>query len=278
MRRWLAALALGCALAGPARGETQALRFLADGAELRTLALGELAARCPPRVVEVQDPYYAKRKRFQALALRCVLSQGFGAGAERALADADVLLRARDGYTRGASGAQLLTEGGFVAFADADLGSGFEPIDRRQVDPAPFYLVWQGEGRSDTHQWPWPYQLVEIERVPFERRFPHVLPDAAAAPDVHAGFAVFRRECISCHAMNGEGGRVGPELNVPRSIVEYRDRETLRAFIRDPASFRYTSMPSHRHLTDAELDGLLAYFAHMSRRKHDPGPGPGPSH
>ena len=63
---------------------------------------------------------------------------------------------------------------------------------------------------------------------------------------------------------------MGPELNVPRSIVEYRPAEQIRAFIRDPESFRYTSMPAHRHLSDAQLDALLAYFQAMKSRKHDP--------
>ena len=136
--------------------------------------------------------------------------------------------------------------------------------------------MWQGAGRNDTNLWPWPYQLAEIEIVDFATKFPHV-PPPGAAPDSPAqrGFAVFRRECIACHAINGEGGKVGPELNVPRSIVEYREAAQLKAFIRDPRSFRYTSMPTHAHLTDAELEALLAYFTHMSGFKHDPGPDAG---
>ena len=66
-------------------------------------------------------------------------------------------------------------------------------------------------------------------------------------------------------------GRVGPDLNVPRSIVEYRPTEQIRAYVRDPGSFRHTSMPAHHHLSDVDLDGLLAYFHAMSQRKHDPG-------
>jgi mono/diheme cytochrome c family protein len=93
-----------------------------------------------------------------------------------------------------------------------------------------------------------------------------------AAPDSPArrGFDVFRRSCLQCHAINGEGGRVGPELNVPRSIVEYRPEAQLRAFIRNPQQFRYTQMPANPHLAEADLDALLAYFRHMSAQKHDP--------
>ena len=35
------------------------------------------------------------------------------------------------------------------------------------------------------------------------------------------------------------------------------------------------SMPPHAHLTDVDLDALVAYFTHMSAHKHDPGPGSG---
>jgi mono/diheme cytochrome c family protein len=272
----LAILAVRSACAETLRAaapEPALLRFLNDGRELRTLTLEALLACCEPREVAVEDPYYGAPKRFRALPLERVLAHGFGADALGALGEREVLLRARDGYTRTAGGAQLLGGGAFLAFADAEHPQGrFFPIDRRQVDPAPFYLVWQGEGRGDTHRWPWPYQLVEIEVVEFASRFPHVVPAGAAAEGPEQrGFAIFRRECIACHAVNGEGGTVGPELNVPRSIVEYRPAEQLREFIRDPRSFRYTSMPAHAHLSDADLDALLAYFRFMSAHKHDPG-------
>ncbi|MBM4385992.1 MAG: cytochrome c [Deltaproteobacteria bacterium] len=278
LRRSLLILVALAACAGAAQGEAPpALRFLRDGAEVAKLSLPALLECCSPREVRVDDPYYGGPKRFRALPLALVLARGFGDTEHDAFARSELLLRARDGYTRTASGEQLLGEGAFLAFADAEHpGGAFFPIDRRQVDPAPFYLVWQGEGRSDTTLWPWPYQLAEIEVVDFARAFPHVVPQGAA-PDSAAqrGFALFRASCIACHAINGEGGTVGPELNVPRSIVEYRDAEQLKAFIRDPRSFRYTSMPAHPHFRDADLDALIAYFTHMSAHKRDPGAGPG---
>ncbi|HEU4429854.1 MAG TPA: cytochrome c [Myxococcota bacterium] len=254
-----------------------ALRFLRDGALLRTLTLAELRACCSPREVAIDDPYYGGPKRFHAFPLAAVLARGFGDTGNERFAAAELLLRARDGYTRTASGAQLLSPGGFLAFADAEHPRGaFFPIDRRQVDPAPFYLVWEGAERADTNLWPWPYQLVELEIVDFAAKFPHV-PPPGAAPDSPAqrGFALFRRYCIACHAINGEGGKIGPELNVPRSIVEYREPAQLKEFIRDARSFRYTSMPSQPQLTDADLDALVAYFTHMRAHKHDPGSRPG---
>ena len=63
---------------------------------------------------------------------------------------------------------------------------------------------------------------------------------------------------------------MGPDLNIPRSIVEYRPIEQIRDYVRNPEVFRYTSMPAHPGFTDADLDALIAYFAAMRERKQDP--------
>jgi len=253
--------------------EPGSLRFVREGNSI-DVPKDELARACGPTVVQVDDPYYAGPKRFRACALEDVLARGFGAA--DAVAGGDVLLRAADGYTRAVSGDQLLLGGAFLAFSDADRAEGFAPIDRRQVDPAPFYLVWRGVGRNDTSAWPWPYQLAAIEIVPFERRFPHTVPEGASPGSLpRRGYALFRDECSACHAINGEGGKVGPDLNVPRNITTYRPAAQLRAFIRRPQSFRYTSMPSHEHLSADDLDALLAYLRYMATRQYDPG---GPDH
>ena len=259
--------------ASPAVATDAVLRFLRNGQPLRSLELSDLRDACVERAVEVDDPYHLRPKRFLACPLREVMALGFGASWSED-PGRNYFLRARDAYTRPASAARLSEPGAWLAFADLSnpQGEGWEPIDRRQVDPAPFYLVWSGPGQNDPHRYPWPYQLVDIEAAPFEREYAHTLPRGVPAGDAAwQGFAIFRGECVACHAINGEGGRVGPELNVPRSIVEYRPATQIKAYVRDPGSFRHTSMPAHRHLSDADLDALLRYFRAMSQRKHDPG-------
>jgi mono/diheme cytochrome c family protein len=277
---WRATVALAAAVGllsrAGARETEEALRFERDGVLVREIALGELRRTCRvERVTVERDPYYdGRRKTYLACRLAEVLQLGFGAP-PAALAGSNLFLRARDGYVRPAAGELLGEPGGYLAFADAERARGddpgWEPIGRRQADPSPFYLVWTRPEQADPHRYPWPYQLVAIEIAPFEARYPHTAPAGEpAGAAAWRGFAIFRRECTACHAINGEGGAVGPELNLPRSIVEYRPAEQIKAFVRDPQSFRYTSMPANPHLSDGDLDALVAYFRAMSRRKHDP--------
>jgi len=264
-------LGAGAWLAAPARADDTALRFERDGALVRSLSRDEITARCGVTRVQVADPYYARAKTYLACPLACVIEQGFGKPVS-AYQGENFFLRARDGYVKPASGERLAEPGGWLAFADAEQpGTGWEPIDRRQVDPGPYYLVWSGPDQADPHRHPWPYQLVAIEIAPFEARYPHTIPTGVpAGSPAWTGFAVFRAECVACHAINGEGGTIGPELNLPLSIVEYRPAAQIKSFVRDPAQFRYSSMPANPHLTEGQLDGLVAYFTAMQDRKHDP--------
>jgi mono/diheme cytochrome c family protein len=145
----------------------------------------------------------------------------------------------------------------------------------RGLDPGPFYVVWTKPDQRDAHVYPWPYQLASIEIGDLAKEYPHIVPtgvpEGAAA---WRGFALFREDCIACHAINREGGKVGPDLNVPQSIVEYRPADQVKAYILNPTTFRYSNMPAHDYLKPADLDALVAYFTAMKDRKHDPGAQP----
>ena len=87
-----------CTVAAAEERDTR-LHFARNGEPLRSLDLEALRAGCTPRRIEVDDPYYARRKTFLACPLHEVLALGFGAALE-ADANVNVFLRARDGYTR----------------------------------------------------------------------------------------------------------------------------------------------------------------------------------
>jgi mono/diheme cytochrome c family protein len=266
--------ALALVLAAGAAGRAADLRFVRDGDEVARLDPNALQRGCRARPVEVDDPYYEARKTFLACPLAEVLALGFGRPVD-ALGGREVIFRALDGYAKPVPGERLAETGGYLAFGDAGREGagtrGFAPMGRAGIDPGPFYVVWTGAEQRDTRGYPWPYQLASVEIVDPATLYPHTRP-TSVPPDAPAwrGFAIFRGECIACHAINGEGGKVGPDLNVPQSIVEYRPVEQVKQYIRDPSTFRYGSMPAHPNLTPADLDALVAYFEAMRSLKHDP--------
>lgn len=257
--------------APPVAGSDAALKaemtFVRDGKAVRTLSRAELEAAAAPEQWTALDPYYNKPKTYRALRLAKVIEAGFGEPAA-ALAQEDFLLKARDGYTVPMTGVKVFEEGGYIAVADLEV-PGWEPIGQQRANPGPFYLVWRGEAQQTLETYPRPWQLASIEIAPFEATFPHTAP-RGAGEEATRGARIFREQCIACHAINREGGRVGPDLNVPQSVVEYRPEPQIRAYIRDPKTFRYSTMPAHPAFKEADLDALIAYFRAMKDRKYDP--------
>jgi mono/diheme cytochrome c family protein len=254
------------------------LVFSVDGKALRSLTKRELV-ESGVETFTAFDPYYEKPKTFRAVALRRVLERGF-AGHETDLAKEHFVLRALDGYTVPIEGNVLFEEGAYLAVADTEY-TAWEPVGPQKANPGPFYLVWRKpEQNKDLQAHPRPWQLAAIEIASFETTFARTVPTGVAegSPARH-GFELFRGHCIRCHAINQQGGRVGPDLNVPKSIVEYRPEDQIKAYIHDPRAFRYGNMPANPDLTPRDLDALVAYLRAMSERKHDPNAGaPAPTH
>jgi mono/diheme cytochrome c family protein len=270
-------LALAGVVVGGSRSagaDDAVLEFLREGKVVRRIERAALEKDCGATVA-IDDPYYGRQMSYVACPVLRVLELGFDETPQQ-LAANDYLLRARDGYVKPATGARLVESGGYLALGDAEREKaglpGWAPIDRKQVDPAPFYIVWSKPTQHDTNLYPWPYQLAQIEIGSIAAEYPDIVPRSATkGSDAWRGYDIFKTECVACHAINGQGGKVGPELNVPQSIVEYRPAEQIKAYVYDPEVFRHTSMPAHKHLTPTQLDDLVAYFRVMSTLKHDPG-------
>lgn len=222
----------------------------------KSFTLGELKKLVSTETVRGFDPYYQREKTFQALPLEPILKLAYP-GTD--FTKSEFLLRASDGYTVPINGARLL-EGAYLAYADAD--GAWEPIGAKQANPGPWYLVWKGKPDLTTHPRPWALASVRIEA--FEKVFPKLVPPTGDARVQH-GYQLFKEHCVKCHALNQEGGRVGPELNVPMNVTEYRDEKFLRAWIRNPGTYRISVMPPSPELSDDDLTALLAYLAAMKR-------------
>jgi mono/diheme cytochrome c family protein len=226
------------------------------------LTAADLAKRPAVRTITVYDPAYKKNKTYRAVPLKDLLTAAYGGSwGENVLGE--VFFDALDGYRSHARVSTLLIDGGMIAFSDVDVPD-WETIPGKGMKPAPFYLVWTGPEQGKGY--PWPYQVVGVKMTLLEDEYPKALPkraDPESAPV--RGWAIFKRSCISCHAMSCDGGTVGPDLNEPRGITRYQRKSFLKAYIKRPSAFRRTKMPDFDELDNSELNDLMAYFDHMTK-------------
>jgi mono/diheme cytochrome c family protein len=59
-----------------------------------------------------------------------------------------------------------------------------------------------------------------VDLVRFADKAVKLAPPTTAKQDAKEGFALFRKTCLACHTLNGEGGQTsGVELNRPVSVT-----------------------------------------------------------
>ena len=230
------------------------------------LSLATLKANLKPVTVKVDDPVYKKPMDYDAFALNDVLK--FAGAGPTATAD-EIVFVAVDGYAPNTEFSKLKKYQAYLAYQVAG-SAGFPEVAQGKsvINPGPFYVVWKDMKKSSDHV-PWPYQLVKIEVVDWNQKFPLVYPQKAAdGTRVKRGFLVFKAECIRCHSMNLQGGDLGPELNFPKNITEYWNANTVKEYIRDNTQFRAKSkMPPFKHLSEVQLNDLMAYLKFMKGQK-----------
>ncbi|MCB0212753.1 MAG: cytochrome c [Anaerolineae bacterium] len=260
--------------AGTAASADTTLTFVTS-AGTRSFTLDYLKAAIPTATLTVEDPVYDRPKTYEGFWLTDLLNH-----AKLLDGDGDMLLfRAADGYETRLDREQLQqgTAKGLVAFRDVEAENGWETFKHGKTEmvPAPYYLVWAAdeEGTAESFSWeawPWPYQLTHIEMIDFATTYDRLYPpEIKETTTAHEGFKLFTETCLKCHSINLQGGVEGPELNIPQNITEYRDQETLKAFIKDSTSFRAGSKmpPMGQKLTDEEIDTILTYIAWMADYK-----------
>lgn len=216
-----------------------------------------------------QDVSYKKAMQYRAVPLAVLLD---GVNPQDHLQAV-----ALDGFAAEMPAAPLLQKGPAQAWlAIEDPAAPWPPLGKDKPGAGPFYLVWTHPEASHISPEQWPFQVASIRRLkPVAERFPALLPapGLSTGDPVNRGFDLFLKNCLACHRLNGAGdAQFGPDLNLPHNPTEYFQPAFLRAYIRDPQSLRQwpqARMPgfSPSVLPDADLDALLAYLAHMAKRK-----------
>lgn len=193
--------------------------------------------------------------------------------------DAVIQFRCTDGFSAPISKDRLLNTDparshAYVAIEDPT--APWPPVKPGGPVAGPFYLVWPDAELSQVMQEEWPFQLAAFEvKGSLESLYPQIFPDKKLPPNhlVRRGMDVFVKNCFPCHTMNKAGAsQVGPDLNVPFGPTEYFSGPFLRRLIRDNQSVRYypdgkmSAFPPEL-LPEKDLDALLTYLEHMTKRK-----------
>jgi len=260
------------------RDATRRLDFRNEGEKVTALALGELTELVKPRLVEVFEPYEQEKTSFEALPLEDVLNAVYGPSwRER---DA-ILFTCRDGYQPTIPTQRVQRHAAFLAISRPG-GTGFT-IDKieqgaaKRIDLSPYYVIWSNLTDSRIRiegDYGWPYQVTGIDLVSFRSRFGDMIPKGKTSRSVLDGFEAFVVHCSRCHAINGRGGTIGPELNYPANPTEYMKSDWLRKWIDDPTELRLAPRmpPLNRALPDREriIGQIISYLEAIAPHKIAP--------
>lgn len=252
---------------------------LSAGAELVIQIDGHQAAFSPDTLLKradaknisvAADPAYKKAMRYRAIPLSNFL-------AEHGTKSTDNLnFIALDGFAAPLPAAIILNAKASQAWLAVEpTQHPWPPISTKsKASAGPFYLVWLNPAADGISQEQWPYQITRIEKVAsIEKRFPMLVPDNAVAEGstIRQGFAVFQKNCLACHKLNGGGDSdLGPDLNIPHNPTEYFQIAYLKKLIRAPKQVRSwpdSKMPGFdaKTISDQELDALVNYLGHMKK-------------
>lgn len=201
-----------------------------------------------PLEITVKEPHDGSRRTYVAFAGRDILTQVLGHGWQSA---DEVLFKCADGYVSSIPVQRFLEHKAFLAYR-LKANNVFSVTNKLQgneeINLGPYYLIWDNlndQAVLDDGATYWPYQIVSIESVKFSMQFPKIIPPLSSGADVKHGFLMYRKHCMSCHSINGEGGGVSHiDLNTPVNVTEYFKEPWLEKWIANPVAMRpKTTMP-----------------------------------
>ena len=216
------------------------------------------------------DPVYKTAKEYQAYPLAEILKKITVPDSIKT-DELVIVFTSADGYKVSMAYSDAIAEQGFIAFKDNTATENKNWLDfkfgKQTMTPAPYYLVWPKKN-LDEWRYPWPFQLVSLSLQPARVYFGAAAP-ARSDVRINNGFSLFSRYCIRCHSVNLSGGKVGPELNIPKNISEYFKEQELSGFIRNATAYRAgTKMPNFESIITAnDAQDIVHYLIQMKSEK-----------
>ncbi|WP_051227530.1 c-type cytochrome [Oceanospirillum beijerinckii] len=261
-------LTAGVSMSAMAYDASQTFKIQSEQGDA-VMTLSEMMGTLKVQAFTVYDEAYHQDKTYEGISLKALLEHNnysldsiteitvVCADGYKAVLDGDILRKYPDAMI---SYRQLDQNG-------KGIEGDFEPIreGKKIADPSPFYMVWP---QKETYGiFPWPHQVVALQ-VSANDSYEMLKPSSSASISVHDGYKLFKGACLACHSINLVGGVIGPELNIPQNITEYRSKEYMRQFIRNPDSFRARSrMTGLPDLSDQDIDNAIAYLEYMKNHK-----------
>lgn len=219
------------------------------------------------RLLIQNDPYFKKDKQYQVISLHYLL-QKYLLSNDIDTTDAILVFECVDGYKPTMSLELVLEHNGFVAVKDEEAQPNQNWTSEVKDKFTPYYLVWTTDSTDKLREreLAWPYGLYKISLSYFSEEYAAAFPKEH--PEFMEGFNLFKSNCMKCHSINKVGGSLGPELNYPKNITEYWDKEDIWQFIKSPQSYRYSSqMPPMEKLERNDFELIINYITHMKEKK-----------
>ena len=224
----------------------------------------EEGALATPEIVDITfDPVFKRAKKYEAIPLKPYLEKLI-TEANLDTANTEIIFLCKDGYNPGMTLSKVMNNAPYLAIRDLEASEGKNWMDTLQGKWNPFYLVWTNHSQGD-NGYTWPYGLAHLQFKASDAAYQAAFP---TDEKMVAGFELYKSKCMKCHSMNMIGGIMGPEMNVPKNITEYWQIADIKAFVKNPYSYRYNSkMPPVADLKDAELDQIIDYISYMKGQK-----------
>jgi cytochrome c2 len=218
-------------------------------------------------VIIANDPVYHKTKKYNAVNASILIKN------EIDLTKIDpkntkIVFECIDGYKPEMPLELFLNANPYLAYQDVDApkGSNWETIlkDGNEMNAEPFYIVYPSVSEKDS-LYKWPYNLVRIYLEPLNKSTIELYP--LKNRKLESGYTLFKNHCLTCHAINGIGGTMGPELNYPKSVTEYWKEKELVDYIVNPASFRNKVKMPTLGISKQQSQQIVDYLKYMSENK-----------
>ncbi len=218
-------------------------------------------------VIVPNDPVYHKLKRYRAVNAVSLIRTEIDL-TKIDIQNTRIVFECLDGYQPEMPLDLFLKAKPYLAFQDVDAPEniGWEKIFKNgnEMNAAPFYLVYETVSERDAHS-QWPYNLVKFHLELPGNSAKELLPGKNTK--FETGYNLFIAHCITCHAINGIGGEMGPELNIPKSVTEYWLENELVDYLVNPASFRNKVKMPALGISKAQSQEIVDYLKFMSENK-----------